>query len=305
MQVDKKIIVTLTARLFADEISKLQERIGSIVPLQDPYRLQNLNSVGLASVCSPHRNYDYIEIYHFLSKATLAILDEVTPDSLIFTRIDHTENYHLKNVYRPFFQWDSHTKLSIIPPLLGLDDATVKLESNQFELIFPLVVPKDLGQTILQKLLLYNIYTRLHEIDPDGVNLGDAHFYTTNISYMGRMYTLDIASTNSESTLKLLDNLCMALCVLASLVPMGCYRIAPALIRHNQHHMLQMFMEFLPDFIVNIPDEPIASMADDVVKMEAFLTYLQSLGSIFNLAPSVHLSGYSSDTLSGTGWLSI
>ncbi|AJG42952.1 capsid protein [Harp seal herpesvirus] len=304
MQVDKRILVTLTSRLYADEISKLQERVGSIVPLQDPHKLQNLNSVGLAPVCSRNTNPDYIKIYHYLSNSTLAILDEVTPDTLVFTRIDHVETYQLKNVYKPFFQWDSHTQLSVIPPMFGLEEATVKLDSNQFDMIFPTVVPRDLGQNMLQKLLLYSIYSKLHEINPDEVNMPDVQFYTTNISHMGRTYNLDIINTNPESILSLLDNVCMATCLLTALTPIGCYRLGPALLRYNQHELLQMFLGVIPEHVHDAhQDVPIANVGDDVVRMEAFFTYLQSLGSIFNLAPKFHLSIYSPDTLLGTGWL--
>lgn len=299
MQVDNRIIVTLTSRLYADEISKLQEKIGSILPLQDPHKLQNLNSVGLSSVCQKNVVPDFIQIYSYLSRATIAILEEVTPDTLVFTRIDSSQNYQLKNVYHPFFQWDSHSVLSIIPPVFGIDKNTITLESNGFDLVFPTVVPYSLAQVVIQKLMLYNIYTKLHDANIGDINMDHVRLQTTTIHHMGRAYVLDIAYNNPASMLEILDNLVIYSSVVAALLPNSLMRMIPVILRHNQHELVDVFAGVV-QHDVNLD----INIDDDIQKMEYFMAYMQSLSTIFNLSPKLRLAQYSSDTLCGTAWLS-
>lgn len=300
MQVDSRIVVTLTSRLYADEISKLQEKVGSVVPLQDPHRLQNLNSVGLYNVCQRNVAPDFIQIYSYLSRATLAILEEVTPDTMVFTRIDFSQNYQLKNVYSPFFQWDSHSVLSVIPPLFGVEKNTVVLESNGFDLVFPSVVPLALAQMLIQKLMMYNIYTKLYDANVGHINMDHVRLQTTTIQHMGRTYVLDITHNNPESVLGILDNLVLYSGILATLIPNSLMRLVPAVMRHNQHELLDIFAGMFPnDVDVDI------NIDDDIQKMESFMAYMQSLSTIFNLSPKLRLAQYSPDTLCATAWLSI
>nr|BEG23096.1 capsid triplex subunit 2 [Macronycteris gammaherpesvirus 1] len=298
MQVDNRIVVTLTCRLYADEISKLQEKVGCILPLQDSHKLQNLNSVGLTTVCQRNVAPDFIQIYSYLSRATLAILEEVTPDSLIFSRIDYSQNYQLKNVYSPFFQWDSHTPLAVIPPVFGIEKSTIVLESNGFDLVFPSVVPLDLGQIVIQKLFLYNVYAKLHEDNVGDINMEHVHLQTTTIHHMGRTYALDIAPNNPESILEIMDNLVMYSSILMYMVPQAIQRLFPVILRHNQHELLDLFIGDN-----QVDDQFHANIDDDIPKMEAFMACLHSLSTVFNLGPKLRLAQYSSETLCGTAWL--
>lgn len=300
MLVDKKIIITFTSRLFADEISKLQEKIGTIVPLKDPHKLQNLQSVGLSCVYSRESSPDYVHIFTYISRCTLAILEEVTPDTIVLTRIDPMDNYQIKNVYKPFFQWDSHSHLVIIPPVFGRDDATVILESNGYDLVFPCVVPYDLGQSILQRLFLYNLYSRIAATDPQ-VDMNGVLLYTTSITHMGRTYNLEIPQNNPTGTLQILDNLAIYVSIMAALLPRSCLRLVTVLLRHDEHELLDIFRGVIPPEIINSANAPLV-IQDDVIRMETFISYLQTLSSIFNLGPKLQVASYMPETLTATCW---
>ncbi|AAC13813.1 capsid triplex subunit 2 [Equid gammaherpesvirus 2] len=298
MQVDSRIVVTLTSRLYADEISKLQERVGSVVPLKDSHRLQNLNSVGMYSVYMRNVAPDFVAMFSYLSEATLAILDEVTPDTLVFSRLDHSQNYELKNVYYPSFAWHSHTLLTVVPPVFGREAATVALESNGFEIVFPVVMPHALAQAVLQKLMLYNIYARLSDANVGDVNMDHVRFHATTLHHMGRAYTLHIDQANPGGMLGLLDNLAIYLAIISALLPNSLARLLPAIMRHEQHELLNIFAGVAP------PDDGgDFNIEDDMQKMESFMAYMQSVSSIFNLGPKLRLGQYSSETQSGTAWL--
>ncbi|CAA45649.1 unnamed protein product [Saimiriine gammaherpesvirus 2] len=302
MLTDKTIIVSLTSRLFADEITKLQKKIGSILPLQDPHKLQSLDTLGLNAVCSRDVFPDYVHMFSYLSKCTLAILEEVNPDNLILTRLDPSETYQIKNVYEPMFQWDGFSNLTVIPPVFGRQQATVTLESNGFDLVFPSVVPSDLAQAIIGKLLLYNLYSRLVESDPE-INIEEVNMYTTNVTHMGRHYVLDINHNNPNEALKSLDDLAVYTCILSALIPRACLRVLTILMRHDQHELLDVFRGIVPREVYEI-DANALSIGDDITRMTTFITYLQSLSSIFNLGAKLHLSSYASETQTATCWIS-
>ncbi|AIU39551.1 capsid triplex subunit 2 [Equid gammaherpesvirus 5] len=299
MQVDSKIVVTLTSRLYADEIAKLQEKVGAVVPLQDYHRLQNVGSVGLGGVYQRHVAPDFIKMFSYLSECTLAILDEVNPDTLVLTRLDPAQNYELKNVYSPSFQWHSHTLLTVCPPVFGRERSTVTLESNGVDLVFPVVLPHGLAQAVLQKMMLYNVYTRLHDANVGDVNMEHVKFHATNVQHMGRVYALDIGQGNPAGMLELLDNLAIYVAIVATLIPNAMARLLPALMRHDQHELLNLFAGVAPQ-----DDGADFNIEDDIQKMESFMAYVQSLSTIFNLGPKLRLGQYSPDTSSGTVWLS-
>lgn len=303
MFTDTKITVTLSSRLFADEVTKLQERLGSILPLKDPHGAQNIQSVGLGSVCGRDTVPDYVIMYNYLSKCTLAILDEVTHDALVFSKIDPTQTYQIKNVYRPFFQWDGHSQLVVMPPIFNLADSTVYLESNGTDIVFPMVVPLDIGQDVLQKLLMYNIYSRVMAQNPD-INQQEVLLHTSHITHLGRTYTLDLDHQNPMTSLNVLDNLGIYLAILSALIPRGCLRLVTSLMRHNEHELLGVFGDIIPQEVANI-DLGDLSIGDDIVRMGAMMTYLQTLGTIFNLGPRFFISTYSSETLAATCWYTI
>lgn len=302
MQTDKTILVTLTSRLFADELSALQARVGSILPLRDFYKNQNLNSVGLALVCPTNAPPDYVAACTYLSKCTLAVLEEVSPDTLTFTRIDHTDNYPLKNVSKPYFGWSAHSQLALIPPIFGMKAATVHLESNGHDIVFPQLVPLDIAQSALQKLLLFNIYYKLYQNDPLVYNLDEIRHLTTNISYMGQNYVLDVQEQNPQGALAMLDNLSLYLSIMSALLPSCTINLVTTMMRHDQHNLLDVFRGVIPREVLALGGQGL-NLGDDLVKMEAFITYLQALSSVFNLGPRFHIADYSSDTLTATGWL--
>lgn len=300
MLVDKKIIITFTSRLFSDEITKLQDKIGAIVPLKDPHKLQNLQSLGLSCVYSKESSPDYVHIFTYLSRCTLAILEEVTPDTIVMTRIDSMDNYQIKNVYKPFFQWDAYNHLVIIPPVFGRNNATVSLESNGYDLIFPCVVPYNLGQSILQKILLYNLYSRIADADPQ-IDMNEVLLYTTNVNYMGRTYNLEVPQNNPAGAFHILDNLSIYVSIMAALLPRSCLRLVTVLLRHDEHELLDVFRGVIPPEIVNSANAPLL-IQDDVTRMETFISYLQTLSSIFNLGPKLQVASYMPETQTATCW---
>ncbi|QFN51711.1 ORF 26 [Macacine gammaherpesvirus 5] len=301
MALDKSIVVSVTSRLFADEIANLQSKIGCILPLRDAHRLQNIQALGLGNLCSRDSAVDFIQAYHYLDKCTLAVLEEVGPNSLRLTRIDPMDNYQIKNAYQPAFHWDNYSELVVIPPVFGRKDATVSLESNGFDVVFPAVVPEPLAQTVLQKLLLYNIYYRVAETTPTDVNLAEVTLYTTNITYMGRNYALDVDPVGSSSAMRMLDDLSIYLCVLSALIPRGCVRLLTSLVRHNKHELVEIFEGVVPPEVQAL-DLNNVSVADDITRMGALMTYLRSLSSIFNLGRRFHVYAFSSDTNTASCW---
>ncbi|AAC95550.1 orf 26 [Ateline gammaherpesvirus 3] len=302
MLTDKTITVSLTSRLFADEIAKMQKKLGSILPLQSPHKIQSLETLGLNTVCSRDVFPDYVHMFSYLSKCTLAILEEVNPDRLILTRLDPSEIYQIKNVYEPLFQWDGFTNLTVIPPVFGRQKATVTLESNGFDLVFPSVVPSDLAQAIIGKLLLYNLYSRLVESDPE-INMEEVTMYTTNVTHMGRHYVLDITHNNPNEALKSLDELAVYTSILSALIPRACLRMLTILMRHEQHELLDVFRGIVPREVYEI-DASALNIGDDITRMSTFITYLQSLSSIFNLGVKLRLLSYTSEALTATCWIS-
>nr|AIA82771.1 capsid protein [Bovine gammaherpesvirus 4]QJC19185.1 capsid protein [Bovine gammaherpesvirus 4] len=300
---DRSIVISLTSRLFTDEISSLQEKIGCVLTVQDSHRLQNVQSLGLGQVFPKDAFPDYVQMYYYITNATLAILEEVKPDSIVLTRIDPNITYQIKNSYKPFFQWDSHSQLCVIPPIFGRDVSTVSLESNGVDIVFPVVVPERLANIVLQKLLLYNIYSKLSQETPNEVNMAEVSLYTTNISYLGRNYVLAIENMNPSSSMALLDDLAIYVSILSALLPKACIRLITTLMRHGQHELLDVFGGMVPPEIHNI-DLNNMNIGDDMTRMGAFITYIQTLGSVFNLGSRLHLSTYSSDTNTATCWIS-
>nr|ACZ66305.1 putative minor capsid protein [Human gammaherpesvirus 8] len=303
MALDKSIVVNLTSRLFADELAALQSKIGSVLPLGDCHRLQNIQALGLGCVCSRETSPDYIQIMQYLSKCTLAVLEEVRPDSLRLTRMDPSDNLQIKNVYAPFFQWDSNTQLAVLPPLFSRKDSTIVLESNGFDIVFPMVVPQQLGHAILQQLLVYHIYSKISAGAPGDVNMAELDLYTTNVSFMGRTYRLDVDNTDPRTALRVLDDLSMYLCILSALVPRGCLRLLTALVRHDRHPLTEVFEGVVPDEVTRIDLDQL-SVPDDITRMRVMFSYLQSLISIFNLGPRLHVYAYSAETLAASCWYS-
>lgn len=301
MALDKRIFVTVTSRLFNDEINKLQEKIGSIVPLRDPYKVQTIESIGLQSVCSRDSCPDYVQIFLYLSKCTFAILDEVAPDGLYLTRIDANENYQIKNVYAPFFNWSSSSQLVVVPPVFSRKESTIALESNGVDLVFPSVVPSDLYQLILQRLLLLNLYSRIADADQNAVNIEEVVFQATNITYRGRNYTLDITHNDPGSSLRALDNLALYVAILSALIPRSCLRLVTALMRNDEHELLDVFRGIVPPEFNGIDLDDL-NIDDDIARMDAFFTYIQSISAIFNLGGRFHLSSYTPETALATCW---
>lgn len=304
MQTDRSIVVTLASRLFADEVAALQARIGSVLPLRDVHRHQSLTAVGLDSVCGRDAPADYVKASAYLSRCALAVLDEVGVDTLFFTRIDPGETYSLKNVYRPFFQWDSQSELAVVPPYFGREEATVRLESNGFDIVFPLVLPADLAQTALQKVLMYNMYMRVYRGDPFAVNIDAVRLICGNVAYMGRTYPLDVNETDPRGALASLDSLSLYLSIMTALLPRATLRLTGILMRHDQHRLLEVFRGIIPPEIVAIDNDEL-NIQDDAARMDAFLTYLQALAPVFNLGARLKLAAYSTDTLTGTCWLAV
>lgn len=298
MLVDKKIVIPLTSRLFADEVSRLQELIGCVVNVKDPHKLQSIQSLGLSPACSPDGTIDFVKMVGYLSSCALAILEEVSPDELTLTRIDPLENYSIKNVYTPHFHWDSHCNLTIIPPVLETEMRRITLESNGCVLMFPLVVPRQLAQDILHKMLLHTIYARVATYDP-AVNLGVVRAHTEAVSYLGREYRLDFGD-QTTSTLGVLDNLAIYTSILTALIPRACNRLMQSLMRFDEHELMDIFRGMVPADLVQ--EDEVGDVEEDIVRMNAFMTYMQSLGTVFNLGPTLHTTTYCAETKVATCW---
>lgn len=298
MLVDKKIVITLTSRLFADEVSRLQEMIGCVINIKDPHKLQNLQALGLSPACSADGTIDFVKVVGYLSSCALAILEEVSPDELILTRIDPLENYSIKNVYTPYFHWESHCNLVLIPPVLETDFRRVNLESNGCTLMFPLVVPRQLAQDILQKMLLHTIYTRVAAYD-QAVDLAVVRAQTGAVTYMGREYRLDFGE-ETAATLGALDNLAIYTSILTTLIPRACNRLMQSLMRFNEHELMDIFRGLVPADLVQ--EDEVGDVEEDIVRMNAFMTYMQSLGTVFNLGTTLHTTTYCPETKVATCW---
>lgn len=298
MLVDKKIIIPLTSRLFADEVSRLQELVGCVVNIKDPHKLQNIQSLGLSPACSSDGTIDFVKMVGYLSSCALAILEEVSPDELVLTRIDPLENYSIKNVYTPHFHWDSHCNLTIIPPVLETDLRRVTLESNGCTLMFPLVVPRQLAQDILQKMFLYTVYRRVASYDQT-VDMELVRAHTGVVTYMGREYRVDFGE-DTTSTLEALDNLAIYTSILTTLIPKACNRLMQSLIRFNEHELMDIFRGLVPENLVQ--EDEVGDVEEDIVRMNAFMTYMQSLGTVFNLGPTLHTATYCPETKVATCW---
>ncbi|AGY30709.1 ORF26 [Retroperitoneal fibromatosis-associated herpesvirus] len=301
MALDRSIIVTLTSRLFADELAVLQSKIGSVLPVRDCHRIQSIQALGLGSVCSRETATDYIQVFKYLASCTLAVLEEVGPDSLRLTRMDSMDNVQIKNVYSPFFQWDNHTRLAVLPPVFDRRGSTVVLESNGVDLVFPMVVPESLGHVILQQLLVYHLYARVAGGAPDAVNMAEVELYTTNVTHMGRHYQLDVANVDPRNALGLLDDLSMYLCIFSALLPRVCLRLLTALVRHDRHPLVEVFEGVVPEEVTRIDIDQL-NVADDITRMRVMFSYLQSLSSIFNLGARLHVYSYAEETLTASCW---
>ncbi|AAK38226.1 ORF18 [callitrichine gammaherpesvirus 3] len=299
---DLKVIVSLSSRLYTDEIAHLQERLGCILPLAHCHGTQNIASVGLGSVYSAETVPDYVAMYNYLSNCTLAILDEVNVDSLVLTKMIPGQTYALKNQYHPFFQWHGPGTLSVMPPVFGREQATVRLQSNDSDIIFPMVVPKQVGDEILQKILLYTVYSRVAAQEPNTVDFTEVNLHFGSISYLGRHYDLTLPEIPGTLGLALMDNLSLYLSVLTALIPRACLRFFRGLVRHEHHELLNLFQGMVPDEVTRL-DLNALSAGDDLTRMRVFMSYLQSLASLFNLGPLLFMSVYSPETLVATCWL--
>ncbi|ATA58255.1 VP23 like capsid [Eptesicus fuscus gammaherpesvirus] len=303
MNVDREIKITLTSRLYADELAQLQERVGSVVPLKDPHRLQSIQALGLECVYSRETAPDYVHMFSYLSQCTLAILDGVTQDTITLTKLDPTTAYQIKNVYKPFFQWDQHSRLVLLPPIFGRETATVPIESNGIDVVFPILVPFDIAQMVLQRLLLHNVYERVNAALPNDVNMAEVRVYTTSLTHLGRNYRLDFERQNPAGALNLLDNLAMYISILCTLLPRACLRLVTSLLRYNEHELLDVFRGVVPDEINRI-DLGQLNVNEDMTRMGTLMTYLQTVGSIFNLGPCFRISVFCPETQLATCWLS-
>nr|QRE02509.1 Capsid triplex protein [Otarine gammaherpesvirus 4] len=304
MATEELVTITLMSRLYTDEIAKLQERIGAVLPLAGTHAVQNLQSVGLSAVCSRETTPDYVRMFHYLASSTLAVLEEVTPDSLIVRKIGGNVTYQIKNVGRPFFQWDTHTRLTVMPPLFGRDDATVCLDSNGYDLVFPAVVPFSIGHDALQKLLLHNIYSRAIAMEPTVADECEVSLHTSHVCHMGRTYRLDLPTVCAAGELTMLDNLALYMCILVALLPRGCMRLLSVLARHGQHELLDVFHGIVPHEVNDI-DVGDLSIAEDATRFSAMLTYMQALSSIFNLGPVLTIASYTPENLMAVCWHSV
>lgn len=291
-------MVPLTSRLYSDELAILQKLVGAVVNLKDPHRLQSLQSIGLGPV-STCGAVDFVKMTSYLASCSLAVLEEVAPDQLVLTRMDPAEAYRIRNIYKPFLPWDSHSQLCVIPPIFGGDSCKIPLESNGCVLILPTVVPRDVAQDILQKLLIKNIYTRLAASDP-AINLGEIDMYTGTVSYLGVDYVIN-TEAGQESALSALDNLAMYTCILMTLIPRACARLSDSLIRSEEHELLQLFRRMLPDELQLFTQNNL-DVQDDLLKMNAFMTYAQSISTIFNLGRVLHVATYEPESLTASCW---
>lgn len=299
MAYNRNIIVGLTSRLYADEISALQERIGSVVCLKHYNQMQNINSVGLTDVIKPGSAVDWIAAFRYLNRCTLAILEEVTPDSLHLTGMDMAQNYQIKNTTVPYIPWSDHDDLTVIPPIFGLSNSTVKLESNDYELIFPAVVPCGLAKMAIQKILMYNMYVRLLGDQQNIANINAVEHYTGTVSYLGRTYALNLMYNNDTEAMSVLDDVVVTSSMLSVLLPKVCTRIGMAIIRDGQHPLIDIFAGDLgrPE------DNEELNIEEDIARTGLFMSYVHNLSSIFNLGIQLHLSSYSQETKTATCWL--
>lgn len=299
--VDRRIFVPLASRLFSDEVAALQRMVGAVVNVKDPYRLQSVQTVGLgpAAACG---TMDFVKMTSYLTSCSLAVFEEVSPDQLVLTRIDPSEVYQLKNVYQPFVPWDSHSNLCVIPPIFTGGNCRVSLESNGCALIFPTVVPRDVAQDALQKLLLKTIYSRLAVSDAT-INLDEVNLYTGTVTHLGVDYAIDDREEGRESTLATLDSLALYTCILVSLLPLACLRLTDSLIRHDEHELLQLFRRLVPEELQALAQGGgMADVQDDLVKMNVFFTYVQSLAAVFNLGHVLRVIAYESETSTASCW---
>lgn len=299
--VDRRIFVPLASRLFSDEVATLQGMVGAVINVKDPHRLQSVQTVGLgpAAVCG---NIDFVKMTSYLTSCSLAVLEEVSPDQLVLTRIDPTEVYPLKNVYRPFLPWDSHSHLCAIPPIFAGGNCRVSLESNGCTLIFPMVLPRDVAQDALQKLLLKAVYTRL-AVSDGTIDLAEVNLYTGSVRHLGVEYAIDPEVGDGRSaTLAALDNLALYACILVSLLPLACLRLTESLIRHDEHELLQLFRRLVPDELQALARGDVLDVRDDMVKVNAFFTYVQAMATVFNLGHVLRVVTYESDTLTASCW---
>lgn len=297
---DKRILISLTSRLYSDEVSALQAYIGAVVCLKESHAIQSVKALGLAPIMGDGCNIDYMQAVFYLSKCTLAVLEEVGPDTLVLVKLEPNEQYLFKNVYKPHFHWDSHCELAVIPPLFGVEQSSVSIQSNDIDLIFPMVVPRPLALMVLQKLLLYNIYASNGLSEEEMLQVSA---YTNNISYMGRSYSIQLRGQNPGTTLHLLDDLVIHTCVLSNLIPRACFRLLENLVRYNQHPMVDVFSGVVPVETLDIIQREPINIGDDIVRMGAFMSHIISLATVFNSGPKLRIAAYTSDTLTATGWL--
>ncbi|AAO12330.1 capsid protein [Porcine lymphotropic herpesvirus 3] len=303
MFTDSKITISLTSRLYADEISKLQEKIGAVVPIEASHGIQNIQSLGLAAVANMGASSDYVLMFNYLSKCTLAVLDEVNTDSLILTKIQRDKAYQIKNVYQPFFQWSNNIQLCVMPPMFDKDLNSIELESNNYTIIFPAVVPVEVAHDALQKLLLYNIYSRVLINEPDPALMREVTTYCNYVTYLGVHYQLNIEANDASASLRLLDNLAMYLSIMTVLLPRGCTRLLTSLVRYGEHELLELFRRLVPDEM-NVVNLERVSIYEDLTKLGMLMTYLQTLGAVFNLGPRLQVSLYVTESLLATCWCS-
>ncbi len=282
--------------LYTDEIAKMQQRIGCILPLASTHGTQNVQGLGLGQVYSLETVPDYVSMYNYLSDCTLAVLDEVSVDSLILTKIVPGQTYAIKNKYQPFFQWHGTGSLSVMPPVFGREHATVKLESNDVDIVFPMVLPTPIAEEVLQKILLFNVYSRVVMQAPGNADMLDVHMHLGSVSYLGHHYELALPEVPGPLGLALLDNLSLYFCIMVTLLPRASMRLVRGLIRHEHHDLLNLFQEMVPDEIARIDLDDL-SVADDLSRMRVMMTYLQSLASLFNLGPRLATAAYSQECM--------
>ena len=298
----KTITINFTCRLYTDEVAALQQYVGTVVPLVDDARSQNLSGVGLSPVIPSVASPDYVTISNYLSKCVLTLLEEVRPDSMVLTAIGRHANITLRNVTKPHFQWTSFEDLSVLPPVFGLDVATVRLASNDFNLIFPAVVPSAVAFLIMRNLLAFTLFSRAYAQNPGVINMADLEVRTSQITHLGKTYTLNVQQVDPNGVIQMLENVAMYSSILAAVIPSVCYVFNQSLMRHGSHELLPLYRGLIPDFMAQFQPEQNA-IADDLTRLEAFLTYTQTVGSVFNLNPRLRLAAYTDETLSGTAWL--
>ncbi|ADW24367.1 capsid protein [Cricetid gammaherpesvirus 2] len=302
MALDKTIIVPLTSRLYADEISALQSKIGALVPVHHYHRLQNVQALGLHPVIYPEADIDWIAAFRFLSRCTLAILESVAPDAITLTRLDYNENYQLKNVNVPETEWPLQGELAVIPPIFGVPEATISLASNDMLLVLPSVVPAGLAQMAIQKILLYNIYSRIVAEDNMAADMELVRHATGSVAYMGRNYILQLQRNAPAGALAVLDDVSICTSVLCAVIPGACANLAAATIRQGRHELVEVFEGLLPDGLEEIQRDNL-NVAEDISKMGLFMSYVCNLSSIFNLGQRLRVSGYEASTKTCTCWL--